>query len=109
MSKFMVALMAVAALTCAGCASPTATPTACVALYPDAGAGVGVVCEIGWSCSSDTEHFQILCTESGANYSCTCTTDTTTAVSVVVVNPFKCDGPGAQPAAIGGCRWDIQM
>jgi len=112
MSKIVVALVALVAgavLTAGGCDSPTTQPTGCVSSYPDAGATPGVVCDIGWSCSDDTQHYQILCTESEGNYSCTCTTDTTAAVTVVVVNPFKCTGAGAQPAAIGGCLWNIEM
>ncbi len=104
-----VAAVTVAAFGVGACTSPTAQPTGCVAAYNDAGSMPGVVCDIGWSCSDDTQHYQILCTESEGNYSCTCTTDTTTAVTVVVVNPFMCTGPGAQPAAIGGCLWNIQM
>jgi hypothetical protein len=104
----LVGLATSATLTLAACDSPTAQPTGCVASYPSSGSMAGVVCDIGWSCSDDTQHYQLLCTESDGNYSCTCTTDTTTAVTVVVVTPFKCTGTGAQPAAIGGCLWDIQ-
>ena len=110
MSKLFVALASVVlvALTSAGCDSPTAQPTGCVASYPDTGATPGVVCDIGWSCSDDTQHYQILCTETGGNYSCTCTTDTTTATILILVNPFRCPGDGAQGAALG-CDWDLQM
>ena len=111
MTKIRVAMAtAVAAATAiAACSSPTVQPTGCVPSSNDAGAMPGVVCDIGWSCSDDTQHYQILCTESEGKYSCVCTTDTTTAVTEIVVPAFKCTGANAQPTAIDGCLWNIQM
>jgi hypothetical protein len=108
MSKVMMALAAVVALAGVGCSSPTAQPTGCTAAFGDAGTMPGVVCDIGWSCSADTQHYQIVCTESGGDFDCTCSTDTTTAVTGIHVTPFTCSGGGAEGAATG-CGWNLQM
>ncbi len=64
MTKMMVGLVALVALvpfvalTVGACSSATAQPTGCVPSYPDAGATPGVVCDIGWSCSDDSQHYR---------------------------------------------------
>jgi hypothetical protein len=70
---------------------------------------VGDACAIAWSCNSDSQHFQIECTRAnGDNYSCICSTDTTSIAKTVVVNAFICTGPMSLPA-FSVCGYDIEM
>ena len=102
-----LALPAAAALALlwGGCSSNnSAIPMGCVTTAPDAGTA-GATCGIDWSCNSDTEHFQILCTAAGNNWSCLCTSDTSGGDKTIIVNKFPCQ---SQPAA-AQCGWTLQM
>jgi hypothetical protein len=112
MSKIIMALAAVAALVAAvavsvaACSSPTPNPTGCVAQLPDAGVVPNETCAIAWSCSSNDQYYQIVCSLSEGNYSCYCTTNQTTDTQTIVVPPFICQDMTSRPVA-GGCGWSI--
>jgi len=113
MSKIIVALIAALALAPSGCSSPSTTATGCVASRPDAGTA-GNECLVQWACDGDTQHYRIDCTlvTSGTNvgnYTCNCTTDTTTLGRTVVVNAFSCDFAGGALPVAGQCGWMLQM
>jgi hypothetical protein len=109
LATLTAALVVVLMFLPAACTEPiTDNPTGCVTVPPDG--GVQESCAIEWSCEDDSQHYRIDCTQSGSNFSCECSTDTTTTTRIVVVSPFICDtaGQGALPAA-SGCGWNIQM
>jgi hypothetical protein len=82
----------------------------CVAVFPDAGTANDVVCNIGWACSSNTEHFQIICTAlAGDEESCTCSSDQTSDTQTVNVGSFVCQPMIALPVINQGCGFDVQM
>jgi hypothetical protein len=91
----------------------TGTPppaSGCVAVFPDAGTANDVVCNIGWECSSNTERFQLICTEdSEGNESCTCSSDQTSETATVVVNSFVCQPMIALPVINDCGGFDVQM
>jgi hypothetical protein len=91
----------------AGGAAPS---TGCAAVFPDGGMASDVVCDIGWTCSSGMEHFQLICTAvAGGNESCECLSDQTTLTPTIVVNSFICQGTTAL-AVINACgNFNLQM
>jgi hypothetical protein len=115
MSKIIMALLAatgavgVAAFvgaTAPACSTDTPNPTGCVAMLPDAGIVPNEVCAIAWSCSSDDQYYQLVCSSTEGNYSCFCTTNQTTDTQTIVVPPFVCQDMTSRPVA-SGCGWVI--
>jgi hypothetical protein len=89
------------------CSSQTTAPMGCVQGSIDGGT-VGLSCAIAWSCNSDNQHYQLSCTPAGGdNYSCVCSTDTSSIAKTIVVNAFICDATGSIPA-FSACGYDIQ-
>jgi hypothetical protein len=111
MSKTIVAVVAAVVLG-GGCSSSSATtPTGCVSFTPDGGTGslVGLSCAIAWSCNSDSQHYALECNRAQEdNYSCVCSTDTSSIAKTIVVNAFICEGPNSLPA-FSACGYDLQM
>jgi hypothetical protein len=84
----------------------------CVAVFPDAETANDVVCNIGWACSSNSEHFQIICTAlPGDEEACTCSSDQTTETPMVHVDSFVCQPMIALQVISGpdGCGFDLEM
>jgi hypothetical protein len=82
----------------------------CVAVFPDGGTANDVVCDIGWACSSNSEHFQIICTAlAGDEEACTCSSDQTTEMPMINVGTFVCQPMIALSVMTQGCGFDLQM
>lgn len=109
MSKIIVTLSIALALAGAACSTAnTATPMGCVASRPDAGTP-DAVCAVEWACSSDSQHYDIVCTQDGSNWSCACTSDTVTGTNTIVINSFSCNLTGGSLTAAAKCGWYLQM
>ncbi len=109
-SFLMSAIAAFGWLASAGCSSTdtgsTGAVTDCVEVVPDAGA-VGLACDLGWSCNSDTQRFEIQCTtDADGNYTCDCLSEGM-VTRTFKVNPFDCKGTEARSAGNAGCGWQI--
>lgn len=106
-----LALCLAVGLAGGGCSTAsTAYPTDCKVSTPTTGIE-GATCAVAWSCSSDELHYQIVCDPEGSNWSCTCTTDTSSstnvAVRTVVVNPFSCSQANVASTAAAQCGWNL--
>src|ERR1700744_250578 len=107
MSKMMMALTAAAATATVAlvavltpaCTGHTPHPTGCVAQLPDAGVVPNETCAIAWSCSSNDQYYQMVCSSTQGNYSCFCTTNQTTDTQTIVVPPFVCQDMTSRPVA----------
>jgi hypothetical protein len=110
MSKMMGFLGAALLALGAGCGTSSVTPTNCVAAELDGGTANDVVCNLGWSCNSNTEHYEILCTAAtGGNEACTCTSDQTVLSSAITINSFVCQGMTALPVVNACGHWQLEM
>jgi len=119
MARTMVLLMmAPVALTAlvvsaADCSTTSfENPTGCVASEVDAGSANDVTCNLGWSCNSNSEHYEIICTTTSTpgNVQCTCTSDQNNLSSVIVINDdFICNGQGALPVVDKCGNWNLVL
>jgi hypothetical protein len=113
----LASIAAAAALAGAGGCETSDLPTYltdCTWTNPDAGANGDLYdCSVEWACSMGNEHFELDCNVSGGNFSCVCSTDTTSTTTPIAVNPFACNGTAALPPAStptpGGCGWMIEL
>lgn len=100
------ALLLLSATGCSDDTTSTGVANGCAVWQPDASAGPTVICDIAWSCESDSAAYGIQCTYNDGNYNCTCMTEGS-AGKTFVVNQFTCDTTNAMPAANAGCGWTL--
>ena len=97
-----------------GCGSSPAAQTGCVASELPGGAN-DVVCALGWSCDSGSEHYELTCTTTPGeqNLSCSCSSDqsTTPAPAPIMIpdGAFTCSGMVALPVVNQCGNWNLQM
>jgi len=104
-----VAVLAVGAIGC-GNSTSTGGSTLCNVVVPDGGNGgedAGLACDLAWSCSDDSVHYELQCTLTDmGNFTCLCLTESV-AGTTFTVNHFACTAADAAPAATTNCGWTL--
>ena len=95
-----------------GCSTSSENPTGCVGSEIDAGAANDVVCALGWSCNSSSEHYNLICTTTGTadQVSCACSSDQGTPTPRPIMQPttFTCSAADALPVINTCGNWKLQ-
>ncbi len=93
-------------LACVSCGSGSGAATNCMGMV-DANGGPTGSCGVDFTC--DSGDFAILCTQSGADFQCQCSSGTMSAIPTFNVTPFQCTSEAAALAANDACGFDLQL
>jgi hypothetical protein len=108
MTPFLIMVLVVVGV---GCTTNSENPTGCVGSEIDAGAANDVVCALGWSCNSNSEHYDLICTTTSnpSQVQCACSSDQDTPTPAPIVQPtFMCSAAEALPVVNTCGKWELQ-
>lgn len=107
---FGVAVLALGSVGCGNSTSTGGTSTLCNVVVPDGGNGgedAGLACDLAWSCSDDSIHYELQCTLTDmGNFACVCLTESVVGATFMV-NHFACNASDAAPSASMNCGWTL--
>jgi len=93
-------------LACVSCGSGSKPATNCMGAILANGGPTGS-CGVEFTCDSGS--FGILCTQSGADFQCQCSSGTTSASPTFDVKPFECTSEAAAVAVNGACGFNLSL